>query len=78
MKKINKELEESKDNFFKVKVVKKEKVKKQNTSMVKGLKKIENDILEKNPHTVLKQGYMEKRTDSFIFRWKTRYFALTS
>jgi hypothetical protein len=42
------------------------------------LKKIDVVINEKNPNSILKQGYMDKKTDSFLFRWKTRYFALTS
>lgn len=26
----------------------------------------------------MKQGNLDKKTDSLIFKWKTRYFALTS
>ena len=78
MRKIDKELENSKENFFKVKIVKAEKPKKLISSISKSLKKIDVNILERNPNTVIKQGYMQKKTDSFIFRWNTRYFALTS
>lgn len=56
MRKIDKELENSKENFFKVKIVKAEKPKKLISSISKSLKKIDVNILEKNPNTVIKQG----------------------
>ena len=30
-----------------------------------------------NPHHILKQGYMEKKTDGIIFNWHTRFIVLT-
>lgn len=41
------------------------------------LKKIDVNVFEKNPNCILKQGYLEKKTDSFFWKWKIRYFALT-
>jgi hypothetical protein len=43
----------------------------------KSLKRIEN-LAQKYPNAVLKQGYINKKTESLFFKWKQRYFALTS
>lgn len=34
--------------------------------------------MERNPDSILKQGYLDKSTDNFFFKWRRRYFALTS
>lgn len=45
-----------------------------------GLKKCEpltpTDL--SNPHYILKEGFMKKKTDGFFFPWHERYMVLTS
>lgn len=43
---------------------------------MKTLESIEK-IADSSVNNVLKEGYMEKKTDGLIFKWKRRYFTLT-
>ena len=66
MKQIEGEIENSKENFYKVKIRTKKSGSQKPKS--KSLKKIDA-LIHTNKNAVLKQGWMEKKTDGFFFKW---------